>query len=150
MIPVKLSFEAFGPFSRKQIIDFTMFENNRIFLISGATGSGKTTIFDAITFSLYGAASGSTRSTDSFKSDFADENTISYVEFEFIVRGARYTVHREPIQFRKKRNGRLVRENSVAELYLENGTIISGPQNVDVKIIDILGINADQIGRAHV
>lgn len=144
MIPIRLEFEAFGPFPKKQIIDFTKLENDRLFLISGQTGSGKTTIFDAITFALFGQASGSTRQSDSFKSDFADISTICYVEYEFIIKGHRYIVKREPIQIRLKRNNNLVKENSTATLTFDNGEIITGPVMVDKHIEQLLGINADQ------
>ncbi|WMJ23096.1 SMC family ATPase [Paludicola sp. MB14-C6] len=144
MIPIKLEFEAFGPFAQKQAIDFRNFENERLFLISGQTGSGKTTIFDAITFSLYGQASGYTRQSDTFKSDFADESTISYVSFDFIVKGKQYSIRREPMQFRKKRNNNIVKENSTATLTLENGEILSGVATVDKYIEELLGITVDQ------
>lgn len=144
MIPVRLTLEAFGPFAQKQEIDFRVFDSDRIFLISGPTGSGKTTIFDAIAFSLFGTASGELRASDSFKSDFAGEDDLCFVEFEFVVQGKRYTVRREPIQYRRKRGGNLVRENSSAELRFEDGTILSGPLAVDQKIVELLGINADQ------
>lgn len=144
MIPIRLEFEAFGPFPKKQIIDFTKLENDRLFLISGQTGSGKTTIFDAITFALFGQASGSTRQSDSFKSDFADISTICYVEYEFIIKGHRYIVKREPIQIRLKRNNNLVKENSTAMLTFDNGEMITGSTTVDKYIEQLLGINADQ------
>ncbi len=145
MIPVKLTIEAFGPFPGRQEIDFSLFESERIFLISGATGSGKTTLFDAITFSLYGTASGGLRESETFQSDFAEAGALCYAEFTFIVHGKTYTVHREPIQFRMKRGGNLVKDsNSSASLTLENGEIITGPLNVTGRIEEILGINADQ------
>lgn len=144
MIPIKLEFEAFGPFPKRQIIEFDKFDHDRIFLISGHTGSGKTTIFDAITFSLYGQSSGFTRQADTFKSDFADDKTVCYVAFEFIIKGKYYIVRREPIQFKLKRNNNLTKENSTAELILEDGNIISGTANVDKHLEELLGMNADQ------
>ncbi|MEG0693364.1 MAG: SMC family ATPase, partial [Oscillospiraceae bacterium] len=144
MIPIKLELEAFGPFAKKQVIDFSAFDSEGIFLISGKTGSGKTSIFDAISFCLYGVASGDIRDADSFKSDFAPRESICYVEFEFIVHGKRVIVRREPIQFKLKRNGNYVKENSTATLILEDGSIISKASNVDLKIEELLGINSDQ------
>lgn len=145
MIPVRLSLEAFGPFAKRQEVDFTLFDSERIFLISGQTGSGKTTLFDAICFCLYGSASGTIRDSESFKSDFADAGTICFSEFTFIVRGRQYTVHREPMQWRLKRKGNLTKDsNSTALLTMENGEILSGSLNVTAKIEEILGINADQ------
>lgn len=147
MIPIKLELQAFGPFAKKQVINFTDFDSDGIFLISGKTGSGKTSIFDAICFCLYGVASGNVRDADSFKSDFAPRECVCYVEFEFIVHGKRYIVKREPIQYKLKRNGNYVKENSTSTLTLDNNDnkeIISGTKNVDAKIEEILGINADQ------
>lgn len=144
MIPVYLELEAFGPFAELQKIDFTVFDNDRIFLIHGRTGSGKTTIFDAITFCLFGEPSGTVRDSDSFKSGFASEAQVCYAEFRFIVHGITYTVRREPIQLRLKRNGNLTRENASATLTYEDGEIFSGAKVVTAKIEEILGINADQ------
>ncbi|MEG2813975.1 MAG: AAA family ATPase, partial [Oscillospiraceae bacterium] len=144
MIPITLEFVAFGPFLKKQTIDFKKFENDKIFLISGQTGSGKTTIFDAITFSLFGEASGCVRQTDSFKSQFADAKDLCYVEFEFCIHNKIYKVYREPIQFKLKRTGNLVRTNSTAILTLDDGQIISGKEPVDKYIEQLLGINSEQ------
>lgn len=144
MIPIYLTFEAFGPFPKKETIDFTQFQADRLFLISGQTGSGKTTIFDAITFALFGEASGSMRQSDSFKSDFADYKTTCFVEFCFFVKGKKYVVRREPIQMKLKRNGNISKENSVATLTLENNSIISGTTTVDRYVTALLGITAEQ------
>lgn len=144
MIPIKLELEAFGPFLKRQVIDFTLLGQERLFLISGSTGSGKTTIFDAITFSLYGEASGSTREADSFKSDYADPATICSVSFDFIINNKQYSVYREPIQYKLKRNDNIVKESSVSVLTLEDGEIISGTTTVDKYITNLLGITADQ------
>lgn len=144
MIPIKLTLSAFGPFAKSQVIDFAKFENDRIFLISGKTGSGKTSIFDAIAFALYGQPSGSVRELDSFKSDFSDEKDICFAEFEFFLKNERYIIKREPIQFKLRRNGNLSKENATAELTLETGEIISGVSAVNTKVEEILGINSDQ------
>lgn len=144
MIPISLEFEALGPFAEKQKIDFTKLYNDRLFLISGHTGSGKTTIFDAITFALFGESSGSVRQTDSLKSQFADAASVCYVDFEFCLKGKKYNVHREPIQLRLRKNQNVSRSSSVAELTLENGDIISGPDGVNKYMQELLGINADQ------
>lgn len=165
MIPISLELNAFGPFPGNETIDFSRFENDRIFLISGKTGSGKTTLFDAITFCLFGVASGEIRDADSFKSDFAPENEICFARFRFFLRGKRYTIYREPIQLRLRRNGNITKENASAELIMEDNVeeineasdkndinankstknnIISGVFAVNTKIEELLGINADQ------
>ena len=89
MRPIKLTISAFGPYASKQVIDFEELKGRNIFVISGKTGAGKTTIFDAISYALYGEASGESRETESLRSHFADENTETYVELEFELKGKR-------------------------------------------------------------
>ena len=86
MKPILLKFHAFGPYPDTVEIDFTQFESG-IFLISGPTGAGKTTIFDTICFALYSHASGNTRTTDSFKSHHAQPQDLCFVEFTFSLEG---------------------------------------------------------------
>ena len=96
MKPIKLSMTAFGPYLNKEIIDFTKLHEHGIFVVSGATGSGKTTIFDAITFALYDSGSGEDREKSLFlRSDFADEMVDTEVELEFEVRGRMYRIWRK-------------------------------------------------------
>ena len=90
MKPIKLTLNAFGPYRNKTTIDFTLLENRNIFLITGNTGAGKTTIFDGINFALYGDASGSERDGKSLRSDFADIDELTYVELEFKLRNNIY------------------------------------------------------------
>ncbi|MCG3087716.1 AAA family ATPase [Sporosarcina cyprini] len=96
MRPIKLSMTAFGPYKATEVIDFTELDSHRLFVISGATGAGKTTIFDGICYALYGLASGEDR-TDSraMRSDFADDSVQTGVELLFEVRGRRYRVLRQ-------------------------------------------------------
>lgn len=144
MIPLKLTLSAFCPFAEEQTIDFTEFENDRIFLITGDTGSGKTSIFDAIAYSLYGAASGSLRQTDSFKSQFAAQNDLCFVEFEFILKNKKYIVRREPAQLKLKRGGNYSESPPTALLTYENGDTISGITAVNAAVEELFGINCDQ------
>ncbi len=144
MIPIKLKMQAFLPFNEEQVIDFNVIENDKIFLITGNTGAGKTAVFDAIFFALYGCASGSEREKDSFKSLFADDATLSYVEFTFKNKGKIYTVYRTPAQLRLRRNGHLTGENATATITLESGEIISGVNSVNAYIESIIGLNAEQ------
>ncbi|MEK5186464.1 SMC family ATPase [Solibacillus sp. FSL W7-1324] len=96
MKPIKLSMTAFGPYHQKEIIDFTKLHEHGIFVVSGATGAGKTTIFDAITFALYDSGSGEDREKSLFlRSDFADESVDTEVELEFEVRGRLYRIWRK-------------------------------------------------------
>ena len=83
MKPIKLTMSAFGPYAGTVYVDFRKFENSGIFLITGTTGAGKTTIFDAVTFALYGKASGTYRQTSSLRSDYADPSVETYVVLVF-------------------------------------------------------------------
>lgn len=95
MKPLKLTMTAFGPYKDTEVIDFTKLQNHRLFVISGKTGAGKTTIFDGICFALYGSASGEDRSdSKSLRSDFADDDVQTEVELEFELRGRVYRIKR--------------------------------------------------------
>ena len=145
MRPIKLTISAFGPYASKQVIDFEELKGRNIFVISGKTGAGKTTIFDAISYALYGEASGESRETDSLRSHFADDNTETYVELEFELRGEKYTVNRVPKQKKKKARGEGYTEKTAdATLTLPDGKVITKVKNVTDKIIEILGITREQ------
>ena len=144
MLPLKLEIQAFGPFADQQIIDFTKFDKG-LFLITGETGAGKTTIFDAICFALYGEASGSNRESSMFRSDFADLNTKTYVKLVFLHQDITYTLTRNPKYLRNsKRKTGLVNETADAQLTATNGLNITGYTNVSKKIEDVLGISKTQ------
>lgn len=144
MKPLKLTISAFGPYAGVQEIDFTALQE-QIFVISGPTGAGKTTIFDAISFSLFGEASGSSRDRDTLRSDFASADTETFVEMEFELRGKKYTIKRSPQQEQKKLRGEgYTTRNADAELLLPEGQLITKIANVDEKINEILGINKSQ------
>jgi len=144
MKPLKLTMSAFGPYAGEQHIDFTLLQE-QIFVISGPTGAGKTTIFDAISFALFGEASGSSRDRDSLRSDFASSDTETYVELEFELRGLCYKIKRAPQQEQKKQRGEgYTVRNADAELLLPDGALITKIANVDGKINELLGINKAQ------
>ena len=105
MRPIRLRMEAFGPYIGESEIDFTSFGDRGLYLINGNTGAGKTTIFDAITFALYGELSGDNRKGSMMRSKYADPSQETYVEFEFECRGKRYTVKRSPSYTRAKKRG---------------------------------------------
>ena len=98
MKPKILTFQAFGPYAQKITVDFTKLERDGLFLVCGPTGAGKTTIFDAIAYALFGEASGGPerRSADSFRSDYAAADTETFAELEFEHRGECYRVRRSP------------------------------------------------------
>ncbi len=144
MKPLNLTISAFGPYAKEQYIDFTKL-NEQIFVISGPTGAGKTTIFDAISFALFGEASGSSRDRDSLRSDFALPGTETYIEMEFELRGKVYKIKRSPQQEQRKLRGEgYTIRNADAELLLPDGTLITKIANVDEKINELLGINKAQ------
>ena len=144
MKPVKLVLSAFGPYRDKVEIDFEKLGSQGIFLITGDTGSGKTSIFDGMCFALFGAASGSRRETNSFRSDFASDDISTYVHFSFLHKGILYYIERIPKYFRKKKrgNGNTLVPGDASLTYLD--TVITGEKNVTDKCIDILGINVNQ------
>ena len=145
MRPIKLTISAFGPYADKQVIDFEQLNGRNIFVISGKTGAGKTTIFDAISYALYGEASGESREVDSLRSHFADEDVETFVELEFELKGERYTINRCPKQKKKKQRGEgYTDKNAEAKIDLPNGKLITGVNNVTNKIVEILGINRNQ------
>ena len=96
MKPLKLTINAFGPYAEKTEIDFSKFGDSGIYLIAGETGAGKTTIFDAITYALYNQTSGGERNGNMMRSQYAQPETETYVELEFLYRGQTYRVRRNP------------------------------------------------------
>lgn len=147
MKPIKLEICAFGPYADKTVVDFSLLGDNGIYLITGETGAGKTTIFDAIVYALYGKASGSARSQNTmFRSKYAEPAVLTYVEFTFFYHGKEYKVRRVPEQERpKKRGDGMTKENAAAELYFSDGREpITKKELVDNEIVKIMGINYDQ------
>lgn len=145
MKPIKLTLSAFGPYSDIEIIDFDLLKDHSIFVITGKTGSGKTTIFDGICYALYGFASGSDRDGESLRSHFSPEDRLTYVELEFHLRGERYYIKRIPKQTRPVKIGEgYTEQKPEAELKLPDGKTITGIEKVNSKIISLLGINYNQ------
>ena len=145
MKPERLIISAFGPFRDETEIDFTQFGSSGLFLISGDTGSGKTTIFDAISFALYGNASGENRTPDSFRSDYASGDEETYVELDFLHKGKNYSIRRNPSYKRNKKRGQgLTDEKAAASLTMPDGNIISGYSNVTEKTTEIIGVDWKQ------
>ncbi|GAA0071216.1 SMC family ATPase [Clostridium sardiniense] len=145
MRPVKLVISAFGPYAEKQELDFRELKGRNIFVITGTTGSGKTTIFDAISYALYGEASGESRENDSLRSHFADDDTETFIELDFELRGDVYKVVRSPKQKKRKTRGEgFTDKEPEAELVLPNGKVITKVKAVNDKITEILGITKEQ------
>ena len=146
MKPTKLVISAFGPYAGTMPeIDFEKFENRGIFLIAGDTGAGKTTIFDAICFALYGTTSGSYRDTKNLRSEYAQEGVESYVDFYFTHQGKNYHVWRRPTYERNKLKGKgKVTVNEQAVLYEEGEVPVEGLNNVNSAVIKLLNIDEKQ------
>lgn len=140
---------AFGPYAGVTQVDFTKFGEDGIFLITGDTGAGKTTIFDAISFALYGEASGGKgkRSGRSFRSDYAAADTPTFVEYEFVHKGENYIVKRSPEYERQKLRGEgTTTAPSSAELRCEGGVWTKNDE-VNEKIHSIIGLDREQFAQ---
>ena len=146
MKPIKLIICAFGPYAGKMPeICFDQFEEKGLFLISGDTGAGKTTIFDAICFALYGTTSGMYRDTKNLRSEYANPTVESYVDFYFSHQGHEYHVWRQPEYERRKQRGYgVITEKQKAVLYLDGGVPIEGVTQVNNAVKDLLHIDDKQ------
>ena len=150
MRPCKLVMSAFGPFARSTELDFEIIGSEGLFLITGDTGAGKTSIFDAICFALYGESSGNQgRTSKSFRSDYASDDTETTVEFTFRHKGNLYKVFRRAEYTRKKYKGEgTVKVPGQAELTdFQTGKIVSGITNVNSAVKDLIGLNKDQFNQ---
>ena len=149
MRPTKLTMCAFGPYAGKTEIDFNALGTSGVYLICGDTGAGKTMIFDAICYALFGEASGDSRSgarsTSSLRSDYADAAMETYVELYFEYRGNIYRIKRNPDYTRAKvRGDGETNQTAGAEIELPDGQIVSGVRKVNAEVVSILGIDCEQ------
>lgn len=145
MKPLFLTMSAFGPYGEKAEIPFYELGEKGLFLITGDTGAGKTTIFDAIAFALYGETSGYVRTTDTMRSDFAQPVTETYVVLKFSHKSEIYEVSRNPKYSRLKKDKKGTSVKSAdAVLKLPNNTVVTGNNHVTSEIIKILGIDYKQ------
>ncbi len=149
MRPIRLKMSAFGPYAGTTVLELDKLGERGLYLITGDTGAGKTTIFDAITYALFGEASGSSREPGMFRSLYASPATPTEVELEFLYGGQKYTVRRSPEYERPKRRGSgMTKETAKAALYYPDGRVLdSRIGEVNQAIIGILGINRDQFTR---
>lgn len=150
MRPLKLTMQAFGPYANKEVIDFTVLGNRTMFVISGKTGSGKTTIFDGISFAIYGKASGEDRNGTELRSQFAPDSVLTEVSLEFKLKDKHYMITRSPQQNKKKDRGEgFTTIGAKAELFMfdEAGKlnlVASSVRDVDEKIKGIMQIDSNQ------
>lgn len=146
MKPMKLVISAFGPYAGKTEIDFEKLGNHGLFLITGDTGAGKTTIFDAITFALYGEASGNVRESGMFRSKYASPGTPTFVEFQFEYQGKPYSVTRNPEYDRPKGRGNgFTRQKADAQLlYPDERQPVTKAREVTRAVTELIGLDYQQ------
>ncbi len=143
---IEIELTAFGPYAQPTRIDFTQLGRQGIYLITGKTGAGKTAIFDAITFALYGKASGANRDNASLHSKYSQ--LPPEVKMTFSHNNQEYQVQRKPDYLRPRRKGTgLVLQKAEALLLLPDGKSISGVKNVNQQLIQILGLDYNQFGQ---
>ena len=145
MRPIDLEMTAFGPFAGSERIDFSAFGSGCLFLVTGDTGAGKTSIFDAVSFALYGEASGRTRESKGFHSDHASKNTETWVRLRFEQAGKVYSVERTPAYMVPKRDGGGERLHPAkAEMSCDDGRSWSSVRDVNQAVQEIIGLTAEQ------
>lgn len=145
MKPTKLTLSAFGPFSDCVELDLTQLDGQGLFLITGDTGAGKTTLFDAICFALYGEVSGPYRPVEHLRSDFAAPDAQTFVQLEFVHRGKTYTLKRNPAYERPKLRGSgTVKEKPDAQLTRPGEPPVLGVRQVNTAVRELLGIDCAQ------
>lgn len=146
MRPCKLTMSAFGPYAGVTVLELERLGSRGLYLIAGDTGAGKTTIFDAVTYALYGAASGENREPDMLRSLYADPQTPTYVEMEFFCRGKRYRVRRCPEYLRPKGRGEgMTKQRAEAELYYPDGRPpVTKVKEVTRAVEELLGLDKRQ------
>lgn len=145
MRPIKLTLSAFGPYAGLTELDMDKLGSQGLYLIAGDTGAGKTTIFDAITFALYGEASGDNREANMFRSKYADPETPTFVELVFLYAGKEYRVTRNPKYERPSKRGTgMVLQDADAELVFPGGRIVTKTRDVTNSIQEIIGIDRSQ------
>ena len=148
MRPLNLKLSAFGPYAGSVNIPMDDLGSRGLYLITGDTGAGKTTIFDAICFALYGEASGPNRDASMFRSKYASPDMPTEVELTFLHGGKEYYVKRNPEYYRSKKNGEgLTKQNADAQLHTPDGRVYTKVKDVTVAIEGLLGINRDQFSQ---
>ncbi len=145
MRPLRLTISAFGPYAGRVELALEALGEQGLYLITGDTGAGKTTLFDAIAFALFGKASGSSREAGMLRSKYAQPQTPTEVTLVFAYRGQRYTVQRNPAYERPaKRGGGMTTEAANATLTLPDGSVVCGVGKVDARVEEILGVDYAQ------
>ena len=146
MRPIKLTISAFGPYADTQVLDLDKLGENGLYLITGTTGAGKTSIFDAITYALYDRPSGDIRDDSMLRSKYADDTAETYVKLEFMCKDKLYTVRRNPEYYRPKTRGDgLTKQTAGAELIYPDGRVVNKSKKEVTKAIEeIIGVDCKQ------
>lgn len=146
MKPLKLTLSAFGPYAGETVIDFTQLGGQGLFLVTGDTGAGKTTIFDGITFALYGETSGGVREVSMLRSKYAEPETPTYAEYIFEYKGAVYTVKRSPDYERPKTRGKgMTMQKGEALLTFSDGRApVTKLKEVNQAVTELIGLDMKQ------
>lgn len=148
MRPLNLKISAFGPYAGVTELDLEKLGINGIYLITGDTGAGKTTIFDAITYALFGSPSGDNRDASMLRSKYAEADTPTEVELVFVNNGSEYKIVRNPEYDRPAKKGDgFAKQKASATLYLPDGNIVDRPKEVNAAIRDIIGVDRDQFAQ---
>ena len=148
MRPTELIISAFGPYAGEVTLDMASLGDRGLYLITGDTGAGKTTLFDAIAFALYGNASGDSRKPRMLRSKYARPDARTYVEMGFSYSGKEYRVRRNPEYMRTKQRGEgETREKPDAQLHMPDGRLVTGDKAVTVEVEGLLGLNREQFSQ---
>ena len=148
MRPLRLTISGFGPYAGTQELDFSRLGTGGLYLITGDTGAGKTTIFDAITYALFGEASGDSRDASMLRSKYAAPDTPTYVELTFDYGGKSYQVKRSPEYTRAKTRGTgNTKQAATAELIYPDGNVVTKLKEVNTAIRDIIGLTRAQFSQ---
>ena len=148
MRPLKITMSAFGPYAGEVTLDMQKLGKSGIYLITGDTGAGKTTVFDAISYALYGEASGNYRENTTLRSKYASADTPTFVEFEFEYNNEIYKINRNPEYPRPNKRGEgFTKQNANAELVMPDGSVITKIKEVSAKVEEIIGINKNQFSQ---
>jgi exonuclease SbcC len=149
MRPLTLTLSAFGPYSGSTVLDLSKLGKEGIYLICGDTGAGKTTIFDAITYALYGKPSGERRDTEMLRSKYAAPDTETFVELEFEYKGKTYKIKRSPKQLRpkKKGDGFTERGAEVEFIYPSGGPVYTKEKEVERAVKALLGLSCEEFAQ---
>ncbi len=147
MKPLKLTMSAFGPYAGVETIDFEKIGDSGLYLITGDTGAGKTTVFDAISYALFGESSGH-REASMLRSKFAEGKIKTYVNLLFAYKGQQYEIRRNPEYMRPKDRGEgETAEKADAQLLLPDGNLVTGVKHVNDRVIELLGVNKEQFSQ---